>query len=154
MSTRVFVTGATGQIGIPLVRACALRGDHVVGLARDGMKFTVSGQLRLDEGVKTWKRRIANPHLYLGSALRMALADRGIALGKKKVSTGPVPLEARPRISRFPLLLPAPSLTLKYAVPPPFELKIAAAVESNATCSKAPASAFSAGVRNASGRRS
>ncbi|MFZ5477082.1 MAG: NAD-dependent epimerase/dehydratase family protein [Myxococcota bacterium] len=38
MADRVFVTGAAGQIGLPLVRALAARGLRVGGLARDDAK--------------------------------------------------------------------------------------------------------------------
>lgn len=34
MAERIFVTGASGQIGLPLVRALVARGDSVVGLVR------------------------------------------------------------------------------------------------------------------------
>lgn len=34
MAQRIFVTGASGQIGLPLVRALVARGDRVVGLVR------------------------------------------------------------------------------------------------------------------------
>jgi D-alanyl-D-alanine carboxypeptidase/D-alanyl-D-alanine-endopeptidase (penicillin-binding protein 4) len=55
------------------------------------MRFVVRGQLRIDDGVKTYRRRVADPVLYLGGALRVALAASGIELEDKKIGTGEVP---------------------------------------------------------------
>jgi D-alanyl-D-alanine carboxypeptidase/D-alanyl-D-alanine-endopeptidase (penicillin-binding protein 4) len=58
---------------------------------RDRMRVILRGQLRSDDGVKLYRRRVADPVLYLGSVLRVALARSGIALGDDKVATGEVP---------------------------------------------------------------
>jgi D-alanyl-D-alanine carboxypeptidase/D-alanyl-D-alanine-endopeptidase (penicillin-binding protein 4) len=58
------------------------------------MRFVARGQLRADDGVKVYRRRVADPVLYLGSTLRVALAESGIALGEKTVETGEVPKTA------------------------------------------------------------
>jgi len=64
---------------------------------RDNLKLTVSGQLRLDDGMKSYRRRIPDPVRYVGSALRSAIAANGIAIdAKKKIITGQVPKLAKP----------------------------------------------------------
>lgn len=60
---RVFVAGATGFIGRPLVRALALRGDRVVALARD------PGGLRGLDGVEPVHGDFADPDTYRGRIL-------------------------------------------------------------------------------------
>lgn len=62
---------------------------------RDNLHITVTGQLRLDDGVKSYRRRVPDPVLYLGSALRAALLESGIQIGKRKVVTGEVPKLAK-----------------------------------------------------------
>lgn len=64
---------------------------------RDNLKLTVSGQLRLDDGTKSYRRRIPDPMRYMGTALRGAIAANGIAIDKKKkVIAGQVPKLAKP----------------------------------------------------------
>lgn len=64
---------------------------------KDNLKLTMSGQLRLDDGVKTYRRRIPDPVRYLGTTLRGAIAAHGIAIDKKKkIIAGQVPKLARP----------------------------------------------------------
>ncbi len=60
----------------------------------NSMRFVLRGQLRADDGIKVYRRRVADPVLYLGSALRVALTRTGIELGKTKVTTGEVPASA------------------------------------------------------------
>jgi serine-type D-Ala-D-Ala carboxypeptidase/endopeptidase (penicillin-binding protein 4) len=60
----------------------------------DTMRLVARGQLRVDDGVKVYRRRVADPTLYVGSALRVALARSGIAIGKKEIETGEVPKTA------------------------------------------------------------
>ena len=60
----------------------------------DRMRVIVRGQLRADDGVKTYRRRVDDPVRYLGAALRAALADAGIALGDDHIATGEVPRTA------------------------------------------------------------
>ena len=64
--------------------------------SKDNLTLTITGQLRLDDGVKTYRRRVPDPVLYVGSALRQALLASGIQIGKKKVVTGEVPKLAKP----------------------------------------------------------
>jgi serine-type D-Ala-D-Ala carboxypeptidase/endopeptidase (penicillin-binding protein 4) len=64
---------------------------------KDNLKLMVSGQLRVDDGVKTYRRRIPDPVRYLGTALRSAILANGIAIDKnQKIITGQVPKLARP----------------------------------------------------------
>lgn len=64
---------------------------------RDNLMLTVSGQLRIDDGPKSYRRRIPDPVRYVGTALRSAIASSGIAIDKKKkIITGQVPKLARP----------------------------------------------------------
>jgi serine-type D-Ala-D-Ala carboxypeptidase/endopeptidase (penicillin-binding protein 4) len=60
----------------------------------DNLRVTVRGQIRLDDGVKSYRRRIPDPVRYLGSALRTALVQSGIQVGKKTVGRGEVPTQA------------------------------------------------------------
>ncbi len=64
---------------------------------RDNLKLTVSGQLRIDDGVKSYRRRIPDPIRYMGSALRSAILANGIAIDKnRKIIAGQVPKLAKP----------------------------------------------------------
>jgi D-alanyl-D-alanine carboxypeptidase/D-alanyl-D-alanine-endopeptidase (penicillin-binding protein 4) len=63
---------------------------------RDNLQLMITGQLRLDDGVKSYRRRVPDPVLYLGSALRAALLDSGIQIAKKRIVTGEVPKLAKP----------------------------------------------------------
>ena len=64
---------------------------------KDNLKLMVSGQLRIDDGVKSYRRRIPDPVRYLGTTLRGAIAGHGIAIDKKKkIIAGQVPKLARP----------------------------------------------------------
>jgi D-alanyl-D-alanine carboxypeptidase/D-alanyl-D-alanine-endopeptidase (penicillin-binding protein 4) len=58
------------------------------------MRVVVRGQLRADDGVKTYRRRVDDPVGYLGAALRAALTRTGIAVGDERIATGPVPKNA------------------------------------------------------------
>lgn len=62
---------------------------------KSAMRIMVKGQLRLDDGVRTWRRRVADPVLYMGSALRLALEHAGVHVGSKRITTGEVPKQAR-----------------------------------------------------------
>ena len=62
---------------------------------REHLTLTITGQLRLDDGTKNYRRRVPDPVLYLGSALRNALVESGIQIGKKKIVTGEVPKLAK-----------------------------------------------------------
>lgn len=63
---RVFVTGASGQIGLPLVRALVARGDRVVGLARDAKR----GELVQEAGATLVRGSLAD-----ADALQEGLRD-------------------------------------------------------------------------------
>ena len=67
---------------------------------KDHMVVTVRGQVRADDGLKSYRRRIAHPDLYLGSALRHALLTYGISVAKKDIGTGEVPTDARALVWR------------------------------------------------------
>src|SRR5262245_4249387 len=60
----------------------------------DKMRFILRGQMRVDDGPKVYRRRVSDPVLYLGSALRVALLRSGISLGSDKLTTGEVPSDA------------------------------------------------------------
>ncbi|HLU67038.1 MAG TPA: D-alanyl-D-alanine carboxypeptidase/D-alanyl-D-alanine-endopeptidase [Kofleriaceae bacterium] len=62
---------------------------------RTSLKLTVRGQIRRDDGVRSYRRRIPDPVRYLGSALRSALVTTGIKVEKKGIRTAPVPPEAK-----------------------------------------------------------
>jgi D-alanyl-D-alanine carboxypeptidase/D-alanyl-D-alanine-endopeptidase (penicillin-binding protein 4) len=55
------------------------------------MRFVLRGQLRRDDGVKIYRRRVADPVLYLGATLRTAIERSGIELGSRTITTGEVP---------------------------------------------------------------
>jgi D-alanyl-D-alanine carboxypeptidase/D-alanyl-D-alanine-endopeptidase (penicillin-binding protein 4) len=64
---------------------------------RDNLRLMVSGQLRIDDGTKTYRRRVPDPVRYLGTTLRAAIAAHGIEIDKrKKIVTGQVPKLAKP----------------------------------------------------------
>jgi serine-type D-Ala-D-Ala carboxypeptidase/endopeptidase (penicillin-binding protein 4) len=55
------------------------------------MRFVLRGQLRRDDGVKLFRRRVSDPVLYLGTTLRTALERSGIELGTRKITSAEVP---------------------------------------------------------------
>lgn len=58
------------------------------------MRVVMRGQLRADDGVKTYRRRVDDPVGYLGAALRAALTRSGIDLGDERIETGLLPTTA------------------------------------------------------------
>ena len=57
----------------------------------ENMRFVLRGQLRRDDGVKIYRRRVADPVQYLGATLRTALDRAGIELGSPKITNAEVP---------------------------------------------------------------
>lgn len=62
----------------------------------DGLELRLGGQLSVASGVRWYRRRIADPGMYFASAFRAALEQRGIAVPKKRLVRGVVPLDAKP----------------------------------------------------------
>jgi serine-type D-Ala-D-Ala carboxypeptidase/endopeptidase (penicillin-binding protein 4) len=60
----------------------------------DNMRFVFRGQLRHDDGVKVYRRRVADPVRYMGAALRTAVERSGIELGDREITMGEVPRNA------------------------------------------------------------
>jgi len=57
----------------------------------NNMRLVLRGQLRRGDGVKIFRRRVADPVRYVAAALRAALKRSGIELGSTKVTVGEVP---------------------------------------------------------------
>ncbi len=55
------------------------------------LRITISGQLRKEVARRRFRKRAPNPVLFVGSGLRRALADAGIAVRKKHVEAGMAP---------------------------------------------------------------
>ncbi len=55
---------------------------------------TISGQIRKEVKERSFRKRVPNPVLFVGTALRIALADVGISVRKTKITTGAAPESA------------------------------------------------------------
>ena len=80
----VVITG-----GVTTVRSGRTRLSVKTTEKKDALELRIIGQIRLDARTRRIRRRIADPFLYVGTAFRRALEDRGIKLGRRKLTRGP-----------------------------------------------------------------
>ena len=61
----------------------------------DHLELEVEGQVRTADGSFEARKRVDDPTRFAGEVLKKALADRGVAFGKRAIASGPVPPAAK-----------------------------------------------------------